>query len=131
MVGIREKIAGVPSPRWSSCGEGDREPANSSAIYWTRDVSGLSRFNNRVPGDVAAADGAHDGSKPRNGYYFRALDSDRSPTKFAFCPYPADYDRSGKWTFVINEKRQFFRVDTGGKPVTRWAPDPSTWIPME
>jgi hypothetical protein len=115
---------------------GDRDN-NGVQDYWTLDVAGLSRFNGRtaqpgplIPREVAAADGAHDGSKPRHGYYFKALPGG-SPTKFAFCAYPADYDRSGKWTFVLNEKREFFRVDTGGKAIDRWAPDPSTWIPME
>jgi hypothetical protein len=115
-------------------GDHDR---NGVQDYWTRDVAGLCRFGGpgrpgalqHLPTDLAAADGAQAGCTPRNGYCFKAIPlADKAG--FAFCAYPADYDRSGKWTFVLNEKRQFYRVDTGGEPIRRWAPDP-TWLVLD
>jgi hypothetical protein len=115
-------------------GDHDR---NGVQDYWTRDVAGLCKFGGpgrpgalqSIPADLAAADGAQPGCKPRNGYYFKAIPL-AGKTGFACCAYPADYDRSGKWTFVLNEKGQFYRVDTGGQPIHRWAPD-STWLVLE
>jgi hypothetical protein len=79
---------------------------------------------------VLAADAAHADCTPRHGYYFKALPvHDR--TGFAFCAYPADYPRSGKWTFVINESKTLYRVDTRGEPIQAWAPDPATWKPLD
>jgi hypothetical protein len=66
---------------------------------------------------------------PSHGYRFKALESDR-PGTFGFCAYPADYGRTGKWTFVINESGKLYRVDTGGEPIRRWAPD-STWLALD
>jgi hypothetical protein len=114
---------------------GDRD-GNGVEDYWTQDVLGLARFSGRTsrPGplisaDIAAADAARPGATPRYGYYLRALDG-VGRTGFAFCAYPADFPRSGKWTFVINEKKQLYRVDTGGLPIRRWAPD-STWVVLD
>ena len=105
-----------------------------------------------IPVDLAAADATQsrsfaDRPWPYNGYFFNALDLDeqgapyaqrttpdgdasRSMTKFAFCAFPADYGRTGVWTYVINEKHELFRVDTGGAPVRRWGePHPEAWTP--
>jgi len=100
---------------------------NGVAGYWTSDVAGLGPL---IPPGIAAADASHAGCKPRTGYYVKALPV-RERTAFAFCAYPSDYPRSGKWTFVINESRQLYRVDTRGEPITSWKPDPATWKPME
>jgi len=114
--------------------QNDRD-RNGVQDYWTRDVAGLHQFKvtarsstpvELIPRSYADADGAAPGSQPRNGYYFKAVPP-AGKTGFAFCAYPADYDRTGRWTFVINEEKKVYRVDTGGKPVVRWAPDPDTW----
>jgi hypothetical protein len=114
---------------------GDRD-GNGVEDYWTADVAGLARFQGRtsrpgplIPPDIAAADAARPGAAPKYGYYVRALDG-VGRSGFAFCAYPADFPRSGKWTFVLNEKRQFYRVDTGGEPIRKWAPD-STWLVLD
>ena len=127
----------------------DRD-GNGVKDYWTRDVAGLRTVTASLstagvaipvlPKDLAEADAAHlhdapGGSAPFQGYYFKVLDfdaagrprADRSTTGFAFCAYPAEYGRSGGSTFVINEQQKVYQVETGGKPVERWAPDPQTW----
>jgi hypothetical protein len=129
--------------------QNDRD-RNGVQDYWTRDIAGLHQFKltarsspavDLIPRSYADADGAAQGSWPRNGYYYKAVELDEtgrpyastevSTTKFALCAYPADYDRTGRWTFVINEAKSLYRVDTGGKPITRWAPDPATWKPLD
>jgi len=32
---------------------------------------------------------------------------------------------------LINEAKALYRVDTGGKPIVRWAPDPASWKLLE
>jgi hypothetical protein len=111
----------------------DRD-GNGVKDYWTRDVAGLHSLGGPakpiqlIDPTIAGADGAHPG-KPHHGYYLKALEAsaDRSPSSFGFCAYPADYDRTGRWTFVVNEAGKIYRVDTEGKPIVRWAPDPATW----
>ena len=118
--------------------ENDRD-GNGVHDYWTRDVAGLHKFVVRarsspaielIPRSYAEADGASEGARPHNGYYLKALEVDEK-TKFGFCAYPADYDRTGRWTFVINETKKLYRVDTQGKPIVRWAPDAATWKPLD
>lgn len=80
---------------------------------------------------------------PWNGYYFAVLrvdnstgppvpyqvDTDGSGRKvrntsgFGFCAYPAEYGKTGKWTFIINENNTVFRLDTNGRPPTEWPRD--------
>jgi hypothetical protein len=106
--------------------------------------------------EVAAADAAHlhdmhGGSKPYHGYYFAALSldaqgapyaqktrpdaaADRSLSSFAFCAFPAEYGTTGRWTYLINEKRELCRMDSRGRPILRWgdpAYGPAAWIPMK
>jgi hypothetical protein len=52
---------------------------------------------------------------------------------FGLCAYPAEYSRSGRYTYVIDMRFEICRKDTEGKPVTLF-PDlvkdgwePSTW----
>ena len=113
----------------------DRD-GNGLQDYWTQDVSGLHKFTapsggsgrtELIPLSLAEADAASGKAKPYRGYYYQAVAVDRSKTRFAFCAYPAEYDRTGKWTFVINETGRIYRVDTSGEPIARWAPDPATW----
>ncbi len=84
---------------------------------------------------------------PKAGYFYRVMEGDDSSltpeayaqdtkglgepgpyyhhAKFGFCAYPADYPRSGRWTFVINEGNTIIKFDTGGKPMLRWPSDTS------
>lgn len=74
---------------------------------------------------------------PYHGYLFVALrvDEDGKPyrqdlngdgaaweheTKFAYCAYPAEYGKTGKLTFLIDEKGFLREADIGGKCVTEW-----------
>jgi hypothetical protein len=118
--------------------------------------SGRSASIQLISRDIAVADAAHfhdmpEGSKPYHGYYFKALElddsgvpyaqntkpegfADKSLTKFAFCAFPAEYDRSGRWTYLINERKEIIRIDTQGKPIVRWGDPvygPEAWTPMK
>lgn len=82
---------------------------------------------------------------PYHGYYFVALrfddsnplspkqpyrtDTDGQSGKvhnnscYGFCAYPAEYGRTGRMTFVINEGNTMFKRDTAGKPEEAWPQD--------
>ncbi|MBI5360207.1 MAG: DUF2950 family protein [Planctomycetes bacterium] len=80
---------------------------------------------------------------PKNGYYYMAipLDADgmsiatdadgdgcfnENVSQFAFCAYPAEYGRSGRYTYIVNESGNVWKQDTFGMPVTMWpGEDPS------
>ena len=65
------------------------------------------------------------------GYWFAAVEkyedkgvpvkynegNGRNPSRFAMCAYPAEYEKTGKLTFLIDENNTVFRKDTAGKPV--------------
>lgn len=97
---------------------------------------------------LADADGANPGARPYRGYFFRAMETDdegnpyrqdterlldpkpgrdltprRNNATFGFCAYPADYGRSGRWTFIISEGNVVFKHDTEGRPVLRFPSD--------
>ncbi len=128
----------------------DRD-GNRIQDFWTGDVAELYHLGaaKLIETSIAEADAkplrkGAPAPVPCAGYYFIAMEVDedgqgyaqdtggvpkRGPhfnhAKFAFCAYPADYPRSGKWTFSINEGNTIFKVDTGGKPILRWPLDPS------
>ena len=124
----------------------DRD-GNRIQDFWTGDVASLADWK-EIEASVAAADAKplHPGATPlpKAGYLFIAMDLDENGvayaqdtqglssrgsrhnfSKFGFCAYPADYPRSGKWTFTINEGNTIFKSDTRGKPVMSWPADPS------
>lgn len=89
---------------------------------------------------------------PKSGYFFRVMQKDEedipyaqttvgdnnirvgNQTKFAFVAYPAEYPKSGKQTFIINEAGTVYSKDTRGQPVLQWpAEDPCTagWAEAE
>jgi hypothetical protein len=92
---------------------------------------------------LAEADPTRPGARPYRGYWFRAMDTDddgnpyrmdtqgvgssgdrdRNNSKFAFCAYPAEYGRTGRWTYVVNEGNTIFKSDTGGKPILEFPSD--------
>jgi hypothetical protein len=108
-----------------------------------------------IPRDLARADAAHlhdmpEGSAPYHGYFFKAIERDdtgapypqrtapdgpawKSLSKFAFCAYPAEYNRTGKWTYAVNESGRRFRIDSGGAAIRQWleAARSNAWIPLE
>ncbi|OHB75898.1 MAG: hypothetical protein A2Z34_09180 [Planctomycetes bacterium RBG_16_59_8] len=83
---------------------------------------------------------------PKAGYYFRAMESDGNGIpykqntmgdkktvalnagKFAFCGYPATYEETGKYIFIVCEDGKIWAKDTGNNtPVLQWpAANPAT-----
>lgn len=65
-------------------------------------VTGLTYYTGRIP---------------KAGYWFQALrhadEKSPDPNRFAACAYPADYPKSGRWTYVVNEQNTLFRRDLG------------------
>lgn len=85
---------------------------------------------------------------PKNGYLFAAVEkyvdengkaakydegNGRNPSRFAFCAFPAEYGKTGKMTFLIDENNTVMRKDTGGKAVELFPADPrkDAWQRME
>jgi hypothetical protein len=131
----------------------DRD-ANGVNDFWTGDVSGL--YSLKVNGKelrlleraLAEADSCpiHGLSwpyRPKQGYYFAALEADDSMNgvsyfqntggnrpmgdvhnleRFGFCAFP-ESQSSGKYSFIVNENNTIFRSSRGGH-VTRWPDDP-------
>jgi prepilin-type processing-associated H-X9-DG protein len=66
------------------------------------------------------------GAKPKAGYYFIEItkDADGNDYNAAFCyglcAVPAQYNRSGLNTFVIDVQGTVFQRDNGGQPVTQF-----------
>lgn len=56
--------------------------------------------------------------EPKNGYWFRAILKKGEPpvlagSQFAFCAVPADYPKSGRWTYLLDETLTIFKSDLG------------------
>jgi hypothetical protein len=49
----------------------------------------------------------------------------RNPSRFAFCAYPAEYGKTGRFTFIINEARVLYRKDLAGSGLGVWPHDPA------
>ncbi len=85
---------------------------------------------------------------PKSGYFFRAIPhyqeepdgkeipynnaTKRNASRFGFCAYPAQYESSGRVTFILNEGNSMWAKDTQGRPVGVFPADPSAegWRPM-
>jgi len=55
---------------------------------------------------------------PKQGYWYRAIRGADEKTldagaRFAAVAYPADYPKSGKYTFIVDENNTIFRADLG------------------
>ena len=85
---------------------------------------------------------------PKTGYWFVAVEkvedekgiaakyndgSGRNPRQFGLCAYPAEYGKTGKSTFILNEWNTVWKKDTGGKPVDLFPADPakSGWSKLD
>ncbi|HLY09685.1 MAG TPA: DUF2950 family protein [Planctomycetota bacterium] len=112
----------------------DRDGVNQ---FWRADIAGLYAL---APGGgpairlierrLAMADarpvyeiGAEGERAPLKGYWFRAIrNADETTvdasTRFAAVAYPAEYPKTGRYTFIVNENNTIFRADLGhGKGV--------------
>ncbi len=100
--------------------------------FWRADIAGLYAL---TPGGgpairlierrLAMADahpryeiGAEGERAPLKGYWFRSIPGADEKTvdaasRFAAVAYPADYPKSGKYTFIVNENNTIFRADLG------------------
>jgi hypothetical protein len=78
--------------------------------------------------------------QPKSGYFFRAMSgynqnevngvNATNSYAFAFVAYPAEYGKTGKRTFIINESGTVYSKDTGSdanKIVLQWPTDMSGW----
>jgi hypothetical protein len=81
---------------------------------------------------------------PKAGYLYKvmALDENGKPyrqdpdgdgkkttnlSQWAYCAYPAQHNKDGVRTFIVNEEGVVYAKDTGGKPVEKWpGADPTT-----
>ena len=129
----------------------DRD-GNKVQDFWTGDVSGLwSEGGGGVPAQLISRATAEADARPLKplvktpvpwaGYLFVVLKRDdstgetyqtdtdgsgrkvRHTSKFGFCAYPAEYGRTGRLTFFMNENNTIFKQDTGGKPLSAWPAD--------
>ncbi|HUR38122.1 MAG TPA: DUF2950 family protein [Planctomycetota bacterium] len=100
--------------------------------FWRADIAGLYAL---APGggpairlielSVAAADdrpvlsiAPYAKPAPKSGYWYRALrHADEAVLdanlRFAAECHPADYPKSGRWTFIVDENNTVFRADLG------------------
>jgi Protein of unknown function (DUF2950) len=49
----------------------------------------------------------------------------RNPSRFAFCAYPSEYGKTGRFTFIINETNVVYRKDLEGSALGVWPLDPA------
>jgi hypothetical protein len=93
-----------------------------------------------VPKEHASQLGAVGKAAPKNGYWFAAVEkyqdekgaevrydegNGRNRSAFGLCAYPAEYGKTGKFTFLLGEENVLWRKDTGGKPVLVFPKDPA------
>ncbi len=111
----------------------DRD-GNGVADFWRKDVAGLYVLRHEGTGErlklielsVALADDripdealALGPRTPKGGYWFRAIrhadEGDRLDpgSRFAYCCFPADYPKSGRKTFILDERNTIFMRDLG------------------
>ena len=86
--------------------------------------------------DKALADADDDGGAgiPKSGYLFGDLTTDAAGNAYdnryecAICAWPALYNRSGLYTYVIDITGSVYMSDLGaGAPLTQY-PDTATWL---
>ena len=66
---------------------------------------------------------------PKAGYLFADLTPpDVQGKSYAYCAYPAEYDKTGRQTFIIDQKGSVYGRDLGGKRVDAFPEDLSGWV---
>jgi len=100
--------------------------------FWRADIAGLYALApsggpaiRLIEGSVALADArplfdlTREGKRaPKAGYWYRAIRHTDEQTldaalRFAAVAYPADYPKSGKYTFIVDENNTIYRCDLG------------------
>jgi hypothetical protein len=105
----------------------DRD-GNGEQDFWRSDVAGLYSMRNKEGEEIrliglstACADDRPlrpaGPRAPKAGFWFRAIphegETKPDPRRFAACCFPADYPRSGRLTFIIDEGNTIYRRDLG------------------
>jgi len=118
--------------------QGDAKQHNSFTHLNTTRVQGakIELLDNAFANARLGAPGA----RPKAGYYFVDIERDARGQKynsafaFGLCAVPAEYNRSGMNTFIVDVQGTVFQRDNGGRPVTQWpdTADPNEpWIVCE
>jgi hypothetical protein len=100
--------------------------------FWRADIAGLYALRNPREGfpiklielSVAAADDRpvsdmtpYAVRSAKAGYWYRAIrhsgETTPDPNRFAAECHPADYPKSGRYTFIVDENNTIFRADLG------------------
>ncbi len=70
------------------------------------------------------------GAVPKYGYLFVDLTpaADGPVKHYTYCAYPAEYGKTGRQTFVINQEGSVYGRDLGGKRVDAFPEDLSRWV---
>ena len=125
---------------------------NGIEDYWTGDVAGLLRFGDLYP-SIEKADAAPLHPVPRTaasyfGYWFLAVeglegdprffkqDTDGKSgrvhhrTRFAFCAYPSEYGRTGRYTYLRTEHDILMSTDNGGRPILQFSKEMEKYLGM-
>ena len=75
---------------------------------------------------------------PKAGTWFRAIrhadEVEPEPHRFAFCAFPARYDRRRPWTYIIDESNVIYMKDLrrpGGVDVFPADPEKDGWEKLE
>jgi len=67
---------------------------------------------------------------PKGGYLFLAIrhegETEPSPDRFAACAFPAVYVKSGRWTFIVDERNEIYKRDLGRPGGIEVIPDEAT-----
>ncbi|MDI6788636.1 MAG: DUF2950 family protein, partial [Planctomycetota bacterium] len=109
--------------------DGETEVAFISVDFARADAAPLPA----IPNKIASLEGK---PTPKNGYFFRAMTTDETgnpynqnevngvkaanSSKYAFCAYPAEYGKTGRKTFIVNQEGSIYSKDTGGQAVLQW-----------
>ena len=137
---------------------------NGKKDYWTLDVCGFRYLKTSSGKEVlfmkkeaADADAAPKiksfEPKPESGYFYKAIPLDSNnelynqnggypqykgkclnENKYAFCAFPAEYKKTGHFTYIVNEKGKIYKKDLKGEPVHKWPsemPQTKGWDSIE
>jgi len=115
--------------------DGDGQPNYATHLrdlYYAKDTSGQPI--QLIDRGLADADASAGGGIPRNGYLFADLATDASgnpydrQNDFAVCAWPAAYNRTGLYTYVIDATGSVYCSDlAAGAPLTQY-PETASWL---
>jgi hypothetical protein len=111
---------------------------NGEGSFWQGDVAGLvslrlslgpksfpvsesSRADEYLQ-ELLKSDPSLPGARPYRGFWYIAVRKESDGTslgkhRFAFCAYPADYDVTGCWTYIVTDERHPTGRNLNGAPV--------------